>query len=54
MWWILGGVYVALAALMLWFLYRSASFPGTAGDDRANPAPPKKRKPRSHHKFAAP
>jgi hypothetical protein len=42
MWWILGGVYVALAALMLWFLHRSTSFPGAANDDRANLAPPEK------------
>ena len=52
MWWILAGIYVALTALMLWFLYRTASFPGAASDDRPDLALPKRAKTRARHKLA--
>jgi len=52
-WWKLAGLYVALTALMLWFLYRSTSSPGAASDDRPDSARPKKRaKPRARNKLA--
>lgn len=52
MWWIFGGIYVALSGLMVWFLYRTGSLPGGASDDGRDFKLPKSAKPRARHKLA--